>query len=611
LDAQWLIPGVTSSRVKIKQANADCQNLLCQWAEPLSAFASAALDFPYPQGYLDVAWRWLLMNHPHDSICGCSIDIVHEDMFYRFHQTEQIANRLKAEAARRLAASVEGSVGENELRVVVFNPLPRPFDGAADLHLEIPGAWPKTHETMGDFEPEPAFHVFDAAGKELPYQRIGQTMNQSRVRTLDWVFPQGLDVNVVSVSLPLQIPALGYVTLMIKPGSPPIVVRFPAQSGLATSECSMENEFLSVEIESNGTLTVTDKRTMQVYYRLLTFEDRADTGDGWNYGPSVNDQAFYSTGSRISLALVSNGPYKATFRLRTVMDVPADFRFDSMIRSAEFRGMVIDSLVTLRSGADWVEVETAVQNSIMDHRLRVLFPSGAAAETCLMDTPFDVVERPIRLREDNFRYREQEVETRPQQTFTAVSDSRRGLAVISTGLLECAVQDLPEHPLALTLFRATRKTVMTNGEPGGQMLGDLHFRYWIFPLSGEVDRARLGYLGQALSGGLHAVYLARLDVARFRQERCLPAQAGFLEVQGQAVVTSIRGEGGLEVRLFNPGTKPVEAVLNLNNRPEEMPCPSAAIPVNFEGEVVGKPFPIKQGKVTIPLGPKQIRTVRL
>ncbi|MBE0699134.1 MAG: glycoside hydrolase family 38, partial [Anaerolineaceae bacterium] len=162
VDAQWLIPGVTSSRVKIKQANALCENLLCQWAEPLSAFACMALDLPYPQGYLEVAWRWLLQNHPHDSICGCSIDIVHEDMFYRFHQAEQIANRLKIESARRLAASVQGEVGENELRVVVFNPLSRPFSGTADLDLEIPLSWPKAHETMGNFEPEPSFHIYAA-----------------------------------------------------------------------------------------------------------------------------------------------------------------------------------------------------------------------------------------------------------------------------------------------------------------------------------------------------------------------------------------------------------------------------------------------------------------
>ena len=79
-----------------------------------------------PRATSNVAWRWLLKNHPHDSICGCSIDAVHEDMKYRFSQCRKIADRITIEAARRLAASAEGEVGENELRVAVFNPLPKP-----------------------------------------------------------------------------------------------------------------------------------------------------------------------------------------------------------------------------------------------------------------------------------------------------------------------------------------------------------------------------------------------------------------------------------------------------------------------------------------------------
>ena len=76
VDQQWVIPGVLSSRVWIKQANAACQTLLCQWAEPFSAIAGSFSGYAYPKGYLDVAWKWLLDNHPHNSICGCSIDAV-------------------------------------------------------------------------------------------------------------------------------------------------------------------------------------------------------------------------------------------------------------------------------------------------------------------------------------------------------------------------------------------------------------------------------------------------------------------------------------------------------------------------------------------------------
>ncbi|MDI9549150.1 MAG: glycoside hydrolase family 38, partial [Chloroflexota bacterium] len=88
-DQQWVIPGVLSSRVWIKQLNALCETLLCAWAEPTTAWAHLQLGHEVPQGFLDTAWKWLLQNHPHDSICGCSIDVVHEDMKYRFSQTKQ------------------------------------------------------------------------------------------------------------------------------------------------------------------------------------------------------------------------------------------------------------------------------------------------------------------------------------------------------------------------------------------------------------------------------------------------------------------------------------------------------------------------------------------
>lgn len=617
-DDQWLIPGVTSSRVRIKQANAACQNLLTQWAEPINALAAVALGQDYPKGYLDVAWRWLIQNHPHDSICGCSIDSVHEDMFYRFHQCQQIGERITLESARKISASVQGEVGLHELRVSVFNPLARSFNGIADLALDLPFYWPSFHETMGYFEGLPAFRIYGPDGQEIPYQRTGQALNRTRFRTQDWVFPSGYQVNQVRVSLPLTIPAVGYTTLTLRPEEHGKPVRHPAQKGLATSERSMENETLAVIFEPNGTLSLVDKRTGQNYTRLLTFEDRADIGDGWNFGPAANDQAFYTTACRSSLALVTDGPYRATFRVRTVLDVPAAFDFGAMTRSDALHGLVIDSLVTLRAGADYVEVEATVHNDVLDHRLRVLFPSGTQAETCLMDTPFDVVERPVALREDNYLYREMEVEHRPQQSFTAVFEAGRGLAVISTGLMEAAVPDLPERPIAVTLFRATRKTVNTDGEPGGQVQGELKFSYRIVPLAGEPDRARLLDLAQALSGGLRPVYLEAQDVARYRglagapaSNGGLPPASGFLQVDGPAVLTSLRFAGdGLEARLFNPNTYPVDVVLDLSAWPENARRPAAAQPVNFESIPTGSSYTIENGRVAVPFGPKQIRTLR-
>ena len=286
----------------------------------------------------------------------------------------------------------------------------------------------------------------------------------------------------------------------------------------------------------------------------MTYADNADIGDGWYHGQAVNDQTFTSSAARAAVAIVHDGPQLATLRIRTVMPVPAAFYFDDrMARSDELVDLVLDSAISLRPGCDRVEVESTVHNGAADHRLRVLFPTGAKAQTYWADTPFDVVERPIPLPADNHRFRELEMETRPQQSWSAIYDGERGLAVVSSGLLESAAQDNADRTLALTLFRATQRTVFTDGEPGGQLAGTLHFRYWLVPLAAPPDCVRLSWLGQQIAGGLRAVQLRAADLPLYRRSAVLPSAAGLVEVDGPAVVTSVQQlAGGLELRLFNP-----------------------------------------------------------
>jgi alpha-mannosidase len=290
------------------------------------------------------------------------------------------------------------------------------------------------------------------------------------------------------------------------------------------------------------------------------------------------------------------------------MAIPAALHFDErMSRADDLVNLVLDSLITLRAGADRVEVETTVHNVALDHRLRVLFPSGALTDTYLSDTPFDVVERPIPLQADNHRYRELEVETKPQMSWTAVYDGRRGLAVVSTGLMESAVRDQPERPLALTLMRSTRTTVLTNGEPNGQLLGDWTFRYWLTPLAAAPDRVRLTRLGQQLATGLRNVQLRTEDVPLHRQPSALPPTAGLLQVDGSAVVTSVRWiDAGLEVRMFNPTTAAGEAHVRFGSDVHL----DAMQQVDSESNPAGSTRSIADGEATVGLAAKQIKTMR-
>jgi alpha-mannosidase/mannosylglycerate hydrolase len=617
-DHQWLIPGVGSSRVWIKQLNAECQNLLCQWAEPFSVFATALLGREYPTTYLEQAWRWLLQNHPHDSICGCSIDQVHEDMKYRFSQSSQIANRLTDEALKAISANISGTVGERELRVTVFNPLPRARREVVEITLAIPAEWPCFTEFFG-FESKPAFRIYDADGHELPYQRISQKPNSVRKRVRDIKFPETIAVTEVTVALSLSLPALGYTTLLVRgdteaDAKTPVMTRptrHPAAQGIAISDHELENEFLQVSVETNGSLTVLDKRSGETYRRLLVFEDAADIGDGWYHGVSTNDQSFTSQGCAANIAIITNGLSVATLCVQVTMKVPQDFDQARTVRSSHRVDLVLESRLTLRSGQDFVEVETDVVNTARDHRVRVLFPSGATeTSTFLADSPFDVVERPIALRSDIHTYRELEVESKPQQAWTAVYQNNRGLAIVCDGgLLESGVRDTPQRPIILTLFRSTSRTVMTAGEPGGQLLGhSLRFRYRIVPLAGAPDRALIFDHAQTLSGGHRVVQFDAHDIRVRSSKTTLPSSGSLLEIKGPHVLTSLRQvRNTVETRTFNPNETSERASFDFN----PFVRTDSVCAVDFESRPIGANGADISSSLVVTLAPKKISTLRM
>jgi alpha-mannosidase len=607
-DEQWLIPGVLSSRIHLKQANARCENELCLWAEPFSVFATRS-GRPYPAGFLRTAWRHLLANHPHDSMCACSIDQVHKDMVYRFDQAELIASHVTRDALSHFAQRVRlPEMGEKDMAVVVFNPGSEPIDGPADLTLRFPQDIDTVYEEWFGFEKKIGFRLFDPEGRELPYQYVNQRRERCQIRRPMRKFPTSDLRHEVDVTVPLRVPAYGYTTVICRPVKEP--TRYLGTT--AVDDHTIENEHLKVSVNCNGTLSLTDKRSGQVYDRLLTMEDCADIGDGWYHGTAVNEKVYTSAASSADVALTADGLHKATLTIRVVMNLPERFEFGSkMLRSESLKPLIVTHHVTLRKGGEAVEVRTEVDNVVRDHRLRVLFPTGAKAAKFMADQAFDVVERPIALRPDNAGMKEMEVETKPQQTWTAVHDDQRGLAVVSTGLPEATVRDQPERPIALTLLRSFIRAVLTSGNEGGEIQGRHEFHYRIVPLSGKPAVARLCRLGQQLAGGIRAVQQENRDIVgrpdAAPPERTLPAAQSFMTVdRPDVVVTAVHkrtGDEAVAVRMFNPTDRSIESTLTtaaIRGEATIADLSGAALaPAAREGD-----------KVRVSLKPRQIVTIQ-
>lgn len=602
-DEHWLIPGVLSSRIHLKQRNAACEDELCLWAEPFSAFASD-LDSAHPDGYLRLAWKHLIENHPHDSICGCSIDQVHQDMIYRFDQSLGISSRLTDTALKTIALAAIPRDGQDAaLAITVFNATTRAVDEPLDLEIPLPVSWPKTYQEFFGYEEKFSFRLRTADGAEAPYQLVAQERHHNQFRRPRYKFPQSDPRHIVAVTARLAVPALGYTTLLVEEADGP--TRYSGT--LAPQHDMIENESLRVQVGSNGTLTLTDKRTGKVFEKLLTFEERADIGDGWYHGVAVNDQIFTTLAGSADVALIADGIGKATLRVELTMHVPSSFDFHTMTRSRERTPLRIVSDVTLRSGVDRVEITTTIDNTVLDHRLRVLFPTNLSGDTYLSDGAFDVLERPIALARDNDLRRELDVETRPQQSWTAFGDGTHGLAVVSRGLPECTVRDTADRAIALTLLRGFRRAVLTNDNLGGEILGSHTFRYDVVPFGGTAPIKALFLLGQRINHSARMVSLLPRDWANVPGRASLPGQHSFLGIEGEAVVTSVQRRGdALVVRLFNPHSE-AKAV---HIRPDQRIRAAEVVRLD-ETAAAGTATAVRDGAVEVVLAPKRIMTILL
>jgi alpha-mannosidase len=91
-----ILASIFSARVPLKQANDALQALLERHVEPLLALAVLADVRPARdvEPFLRHAWRLVLENHPHDSIGGCSVDEVHDEMHARSLRAHAVCHGL-------------------------------------------------------------------------------------------------------------------------------------------------------------------------------------------------------------------------------------------------------------------------------------------------------------------------------------------------------------------------------------------------------------------------------------------------------------------------------------------------------------------------------------
>ena len=582
-----VLAGVLSARMWIKQRYQECEDLLARYAEPLAAWArslrsqngDAGDRGASDQALLRQAWKLLLQNGPHDSICGCSIDQVHEEMRPRFDRCRQIAETVLRDSQRCIAdlASRPGGTG-----VVVFNSEAGPRTDFCKVRLPLE-------------EGRPPVSLIDAEGGETPLQVLERGLRS----------PLDARERIVAGFVASDLPAYGYRSYRLEYGR--------AQRAKGDTEQRIENEFFRVSADpADGTLTVEDLSGGAVLSGLNRFVDGGDRGDEYNYCPPENDVLVGGPSKPPRVRVTERGPARWTLEVVQTYSLPAGLTDGRDARSARRVACRIVSRASLYPGVARIDIETEIGNRARDHRLRVLFPSGLRTEHTHAEQHFGVVRRPVALPVQDGTWMETPIGTYPQKTFVDVSDGQRGMMVANRGLPE--YEGLQEQDgtatIALTLLRCvgwlSRADIRTRRGPAGpslevpgaQMPGHWTFHYSLIPHAGGWEAAFRE--AHRFARPLRAV---RADEATGG----LPPESSRIEIEPAAFVLSslkIAEDGdGVVVRVYNTSDVRQKGRLRL------LSPHAAAQVVDLNEESLG-PADVNEGWVRLSARPNQIFSLK-
>ncbi|HZR82063.1 MAG TPA: glycosyl hydrolase-related protein [Candidatus Binatia bacterium] len=471
-----LLAGVWSARTPLKLANRACENELLRWAEPWCALGRA-LGLRDERPALAAAWKALLANQAHDSICGCSTDEVHDGMRARFSEAEGLARETGRRVLERLAGLGDGRAvpWSAEQDVVVFNPSPEPATGVVRVALD---AYPPMRLPLGLPEMHPlALLGDDAPGFAVDGEpaRAVSSPDPARVSFLPGMRP--VDVEFVA----RDVPALGCRRYRLSPAAPARDA-VDAERALATGD-------VEVDVADDGTLAVRFAGGTR-YAGLFAIEDLGDRGD--SYDADLLDDASRARVVDVSVERRRHPSGIAAIAVRRRIRVPAALDASRDRRSEETVDLDLALEARLAPGVPRVDVAVLLENRARDHRLRLLFPTGRATGTFRAATTFDAAERSVEP-PDAAGWVHPAPRTFPCQGWV----SANGLTVAAPALAEAEVRASGE--IAFTLVRAVgwlaRYDLRSRPIPAGpamevagaQCLATIAARFALFASAGDGD----------------------------------------------------------------------------------------------------------------------------
>jgi len=502
---------------------------------------------PYPAAELTENWKKITFNQFHDLAAGSGIGVIYKDAQADFDEVYHVDSAVSAASLETLAEQVDTRV-KSGVPVLIWNPEAWSRSETVPVKLELP-------DGASDVA------LFDDYGKPLTTQLVSQDPVTHEVQLLARVE---------------DIPALGYTVLRAEPAE-----------GLASPRALKAEEKADAFVLSNGRLTATiDKKSGCITSlkedgkeflasgacgnQLQTFKDLPKDYDAWNIDPGTLDGPMTPIEEVDSIALVDQGPVRATVR------VARHWQSSKFVQE-----------ISLDAGAD----ELQVGNDFDWHETHVLlkaaFPLAATSAKATYEIPYGSIERPT-TRNNSWEKAKFEV---PAMRWADLGDAAQGVSILNQSKYG---YDAVGNLLRLTLLRSP-----TWPDPDADR-GEQKFVYAIYPHAGrwqDAETVRRGYeLNDRMTGEQVFAHTGQLPPAK-----------SFASVENPNVtLTAMKKmeEGnGLVFRMYEWAGKASEVKLHIPAGA------SYAVESNLMEKPEGSHLNVSGDVVTVPIKPFEILTV--
>lgn len=521
-DGLGTLVNTCSARVDLKRKNRECETLLEKKAEPLSVMGEL-FGIPSDKEYVQYAWKKLMQNHPHDSICSCSVDEVNRGIEERFAQVkdagEAISEELMDRLVKRLAlenpkftaskSDQPGSAEEGQVHFALFSFEGKKTTQFVSTTLDLTRRWGDLNRSWHLMKelPFPALKLISDKGEEIPAHfedlgpSFGYTLPADRFR-------RPYVARRFKVEFEAQTEGIGYQVYTVVPTSSDEknmageeTAAAEKAASLLLSDRIMENDALRVEIHEDGTYSLTEKASGRCYRDLGAYEDAGDNGNEYIFKEAADGLRITTKGQKAHIEVVKDTPVSAAIRICHTMMLPASadslldeerasmvwFPYRKANRSKELAEVSLETTLTLEKNGKGLKVHTTIHNTAKDHRLQVMIPTGIQSDIHYADSALEVVTRPNRHGERWINPSGCE----HVQKFIAMEDEKGGLLAANYGLYEYEILPDRDNTMALTLVRCVGEMGDWGDfpTPEAQMLKNVESDFELVPF-GKGERAK-------------------------------------------------------------------------------------------------------------------------